>query len=272
MVHVCARLGFIKGTDESVDQRQRRARQLDYRRAKEHGGYDAADRIVRACMDAAEPVIDHMVDVVFPLMEEGRRLISVVPHPPFDDWKGDGVGLVGRLRVKNALPLQYRARLAEVLGMDIDTEIVQRARVGRTKLDRFPRFLWQPSYTGSVNPAAAYVLVDDVFTVGGTLAALRAHILAGGGTVALMTTLAHGKGRAQPLALGAQTCDELLALFGANFGSFWKREIGHDADCLTEAEGRFLVRWAREEGSSQRGEPLLQRLRDRLFEAAAKGQ
>jgi hypothetical protein len=266
-VEVCVRLGFLKGRDLTAGRHQRTS---DYQLAKEQGDYDAAQRLVQACCAAAPGTVERIVDAVISHIERGTRVICIVPHPPFDDDAADGSDLIGKKRVRNALPLQYAHHLAALLGAEVEMNIVQKARVGRTKLSKFLRFLCQPGFEGAVDPGAVYVLVDDVFTMGGTLAALRSHIVRNEGTVACTTTLAHVTGRSQTLALQRQTWDELVKEFGAELDGFWTTEIGHGAQCLTEAEGQSLVQWAREQSSS--GSRLLQRLRDRLTEAAATGK
>jgi hypothetical protein len=205
-------------------------------------------------------------------MSKEIPLICVVPHPPFDDSSGIGALGVRRPKVTNTLPIQYAGEIAVQLDAQVDDKIVQKARVGRTKLTKFPRFLCQPCFEGEVRRDVAYILVDDVVTTGGTLAALRSYIIENGGTVAGITVLAHGSGQDRVLALSATRWQELHSLYGAEIGSFWEREIGHDAQCLTDAEGEILVRFGHQSLEDRPGVPLLQCLRDRLAEAAAKHQ
>ena len=271
VVHVLVRLGRLKGTDESLGK-GRTSNATDYTTAKENGDYHAAVRGINACADHSASVIDQMVDIIAPIYETGQKLICAVPHPPFDDLQGDGADLVGKPLVKNALPLAYQAWISETFGADPDQTIIQKARVGRTKLGRMPRYLCQPAFDGHVDPTAAYILADDVCTMGGSLAALRSHIITHGGKVVLITTLAHSSGRSQALAISGKTWDKLSSLFGGEFATFWEGEIGHDPRCLTEAEGSGLVQWSLDEGGGRTGQFLLQHLRSRLATAAATGK
>jgi hypothetical protein len=244
-VYVCAKLTVLNGNEPGLPASRRPL----YLAAKLGGSQDSAAKIVTACI--SDTVIDRIIDDTASFMMKGTPLVCVVPHPPFDDLDGVGADLAGRPRVRNALPIQYAAQLKEILDAEIDTEIVEIGRVSRTKLRRFPS-----RFDGAVRQDAAYILVDDVFTSGGTLAALRSHILGAGGTVAAVTTLAHGSGQWQPLALSDGTWHELCSIYGRDLDPFWRREIGHDARNLTEAEGRTLARWGTYQSSRPpRGAP-----------------
>jgi hypothetical protein len=261
--YVCVRYGVLTGRELKAGAFERRG---IYQAAKFRGDHDAAQRLVSECI--SNNVIDRIIDDVTPYLIKGTPLVCVVPHPPFFDTAAGGADLPSKPKVTNALPLQYAGHLAVLLDATIDTEIVQKARVGRTGLTAFPRLLWQPSFDGQVRPDVAYIIVDDVLTHGGTIAALRSHIVQGGGTVATYTTLAHWSGEFRPLALSGGTWQQLWSLYGNGLSSFWEREIGHDARHLSEAEGRFLAKWGFEQ--ERTGQPLLECLRDRLAEAAAK--
>lgn len=266
-VYVCTSLGHLNGGGLSHASGGRERARL-YDQAKFHGHHPSADVIVRECL--TDRVIDRIIDDLEPYMARGTPIRCVVPHPPFDDIAGGGADSVWRPKVTNTLPVQYAARLSVLLEGEFDNEIIQKARVGRTKLTNFPRFLCQPSFAGVVLPDVAYILVDDVVSTGGTLAALRSYIIANGGKVVGTTVLAHGSGHDRELALSTDTSQRLHGLYGAELGSFWEREIGHDAGCLTDAEGQILVRFGHESLKKWPGVPLLQCLRDRLAEAAAK--
>jgi hypothetical protein len=261
-VYICTRLGVLNGREFQTGSLERRA---IYQQAKFHGDHDAAQKLVSDCV--SEDVLDWLVDDILAPLARGVPIVCIVPHPPFYDTASGGADLPSRPKVTNTLPLQYAAHLARTLDAEIDTQIIQKARVGRTGLTRFPRLLWQPSFDGEVRRDVAYIIVDDVLTLGGTIASLRSYIVSGGGTVRAYTALAHWTGQSHPLALSGETWQQLCSLYGNGFGSFWEREIGHDARYLSEAEGRVLAKWGFEQDRT--GEPLLECLRDRLAQAAA---
>jgi hypothetical protein len=187
----------------------------------------------------------------------------VVPHPEYDPYDPGA----DPLKITNALPFAIAARLAGELDCEVDEEIVEVARPGRTKLTRFPRFIWQPAFQGAVRPDRAYILADDNCTLGGTFAMLRHHIVSHGGTVAAATTLSNGDGQDCRFPVAQQTVAVLVSQYGSDVSAYWKQEIGHDIQCLTHGEAAFLHEWGEERGA---GTGLFQLLRDRV--AKAKGQ
>jgi hypothetical protein len=251
-VYVCARWERLK------------AHEL-YAVAKSNGDFSAANRLVTKFV--SENVLDRLIDDATPFILAKRPLLVGVPHPPFND--ADGTSFELKENLKNAIPFQFGSHIARLLDGDLDTEITQIARVGRTKLNPFERFLYQPVYQGDVRRDAAYILVDDVYSRGGTLAALRSHIVSKGGTVCSFAVLASSSGQWSPLALKKETCERLLRLFGPSLDVFWSEEIGHDISCLTEAEGATLAVWAAH--LEERGPALVQRLRNQLFAIAGQG-
>jgi len=240
-----------------------RAERAEYLSAKTRFDQIAAAAVVERCM--SEEVLDQFCDLIIPKGLNGRL---VLPYPDFDDEMVGG----GKART-NALPYAYAAYLSEMSGLPIDEEIVQSARVGRTKLNRLQRFLWQPHFGGNVRTDQPYILVDDVMTTGGTLAALRSYIERNGGTVLFATVLANRAGQNQPFAITQETLKLLGDTLGEGFEPFWRETIGHEASCLTEFEGRVLIDWCNDDeqaahGAGARG-ALLQRLRTRLDAVAS---
>lgn len=83
----------------------------------------------------------------------------------------------------NAIPLLLSIFCAKFLGGNNETDIVQLQRVFHTGADPMERLRLRPSFEGWVSPQESYVLVDDVTSMGGTLAELANYIQLNGGDV-----------------------------------------------------------------------------------------
>ena len=244
----------------------RRPRKIQYSAAKHDFDADAATEIVQTIVTG--PQYDAIVQSV---IEAGdSEIIVSYPHPTFENGYQNGDP---RKRVTNALPFVFAEFLAERLGAQVDENIEQIARIGRTKMKRWERFLYQPCFRGDVAPGAHYIIVDDVMTLGATFAALRSHIVGNGGIICAVAALAHKDGVNQPFPILAPTIDERRGLYGDGLFEEWKETIGHDAQKLTQSEGSFLCEWGRdrEREGVARGHALLQRVRARLDQAASNG-
>ena len=197
---------------------------------------------------------DRIVASILPWLEAGRSVTFVWPTPGFasSDASHD-------LRhTTNAIPAAVAADLADVIGGELNDSILQVARPGRTRLTKLQRYLYQPIFDGDVDPITGYVLVDDTYTTGGTLAALRSYILASGGTVISACALCtSGAIPGRKFSLADSTHAGLMEVYGPDLVPFWIEEVGHDPRCLTDDEGELLRRTPGERG----WEPPLQRLR-----------
>jgi len=273
-VIVHSTLSDIKGT---TPLKKENLGELDHRKplykaAKYQNDMDAAVQLVDECVceEKIELVVEHVASAITQSSQTPR---IVFPHSAFDDEDGDGGAAVETGEISNAIPFALAGYMAGILGGEIETDVVQAARVSRTKLNTFTRFLWQPKFDGLIRERHPYVIVDDVATNGGTLAALRGHIIRNGGTVVCCTVLAHTKGKDVDFAVSADTLTDLRLCFGDGIGEYWKDTIGHELHCLTDAEGKKLIEWADQNCVSKRG--TLERLHDlgeRIVKAAATGQ
>ncbi|TXM70943.1 phosphoribosyltransferase [Methylobacterium sp. WL69] len=230
-----------------------------YERAKRGYCPEAAAEIVEECVDMR--IVDLLIDALF---EVNKPALIVCPCPGFNDGHDDPV--VNPLPT-NAIPAAFSALLAAELGCDVDADIIQIARPGRTVLNKFERYLWQPCYEGAVRSDRAYIIADDVCTNGGTLAMLRSHIVSQGGTVIAATTLGHTTGNSQSFPIERATLGVLMSAYGSGLQSLWREEIGHEPQCLTDGEGIGLAEWTRERVGRGTQERALQCLRDRFAEA-----
>jgi hypothetical protein len=227
---------------------------------------DAALEIVQDVVRG--PSLDSLIEIA--VRDDIQTPLIVHPHPAFENGYQDGDPASG---VTNALPFAFSEYLAELLGGQVDENIEQIARIGRTKMDRWQRFLYQPVFTGDVIAGAHYIIADDVVTLGATLAALRSHIVRHGGIVSAVTALAHKHGVNQQFPILENTVNEIRGFFGHGIFERWKEALGHDVQSLTEPEGLFLCEWGRdrEQEGHSRGDGLLQRIRARLDQAASNG-
>lgn len=263
-VWVHDKLSVMKGTEEGPRITKAKAAAL-YQAAKTQNDMDAAYQIVDFMWRDA--VFENLLSKV---VLGGKRPIIVSPHPSFDDEDVIDCDAPFRVSARNAIPFALAAKLRISLNGLENVEIKQGARVGRTKLPRFPKFLFQPHFVGEVATDRPYILVDDNVGLGGTLASLYSHIANHGGTVIGVATLAHSTGRDVPLALTVQTRDALYETYGHEVTALWKEKVGHEPTCLTEGEGGFLVDWqsSPEDRKRPAGERL-HALRTRLDRARA---
>jgi hypothetical protein len=254
-----SKLAVMKGEKESSRETKANVKAL-YAAAKRENDHEAARTLVDLLWrpEAEERIADAII-------AGGVKPIIAFPNPGFDDDEQIDWDAGNRTGSRNAIPYAIAERLRASLGGFGNETVLQSARVGRTKLGRFPRFVFQPSFTGEVDPTRPYVLVDDTFTLGGTLAVMRSYIVGRGGTVLGVTALAHKIGRDLPFALRPDTRNSLSALYGSELNALWEGKIGHEPARLSDAEGRFLLEWG--EDRSERGSALLHRLGTRLDQA-----
>ena len=134
----------------------------------------------------------------------------------------------------NALPLILSMMCATMLHGENETDIVQLQRVFHTGADPMERLRLRPSFEGAVLPGKGYVLVDDVSSMGGTLAELANYILLNGGRV-LGTILLVNAGRSrffQPMKrhirlLEERFNDEIRQIFGIHTTALTANEAGY---------------------------------------------
>ncbi|TFW27523.1 phosphoribosyltransferase [Massilia horti] len=157
---------------------------------------------------------------------EGKNPILAAVHAR----KLEGLSVVGAVLASG---------LQQLLGWEMDTELVQANIVDHHGDIGISRLACQAVFDGFVQAGRAYVLVDDFIGLGGTMANLRGHILRHGGQV-LGATVLTGKPAAAALVPDAATLLEARSKHGS-IESWWRDQFGFGFDCLTAAEAGFVV-------------------------------
>ena len=140
---------------------------------------------------------------------------------------------------RNKIPLMAAEVLADRLGLEVEYDIVQTHKVGRTNQGADHRLAFNPSFSGEVEAGERYLVVDDTLTMGGTVASLRGYIEnRGGHVVGGMVMTAH------PGALDIKVKQKMLHSIerkhGATMDEYWKQEFGYGIDQLTQGEAGHL--------------------------------
>ena len=189
---------------------------------KAHAAYAAAKAgsaaaAVQLVMDLAEPLAD-LVRVAIP-----PDVIFVAPHAK--EASGD-----------NAIPQVLARALAHTVNAEVDRDVVQRTRVFHTGADPMVRLNNRSLFDGSVRLGARYVLVDDVATMGGTLADLADYVQIGGGSVVGVVVLVNAarSGRLAPAARGT-------AMLERRYGDAIREIFQIAPAALTAEEAQYLI-------------------------------
>jgi len=142
---------------------------------KAHPAYRAAKAgDARSAVDLVEGLAGPLITQT--AKQFGPNAIYVAPHA--QEATGD-----------NAIPQVLVEAIADLAGGQADRDIVQTSRVFHTGADPMERLNNRAEFDGDVRPGDRYVLVDDVATMGGTLAELSHYIQAMGGLVAGVAVL-----------------------------------------------------------------------------------
>jgi hypothetical protein len=136
----------------------------------------------------------------------------------------------------NAIPQILADACAIVSGGEVDMGIVQTTRVFHTGADPMERLMTRPMFEGEVVRDQSYVLVDDVTTMGGTLAELSNYIQANGGKILGIVVIVNA-GRDKKFTPSKR----IIGLLNERFGDEIKRIFGIALPALTVNEANYLV-------------------------------
>jgi adenine/guanine phosphoribosyltransferase-like PRPP-binding protein len=127
----------------------------------------------------------------------------------------------------NAIPDAMAQALATALGLAMAPYDLRQANyVAHTKADGWHRLATPATFTGTVTPDIAYLLVDDHVGFGGTIANLRGYIEARGGHVIGMTTLTETRD-ARKIAIRPETRFMLESRHGRDLDQLWRARFAH---------------------------------------------
>jgi len=140
---------------------------------------------------------------------------------------------------RNKIPLAIAEVLADRLGLEVDYSICQIERVRRTGASADHRLAFSPSFDGSVVPGQAYLIVDDTLTMGGTLAALRGHLIQQGGVVLGAAVMTAHEG-ALNLPVTPSMLERIQQKHGNAMNEYWQQEFGYGIERLTQGEAGHL--------------------------------
>ena len=136
----------------------------------------------------------------------------------------------------NAIPQVFAEVCAMVFEASADQTIVQTTKVYHTGADAMERLALRPEFNGDVQQGKRYVLVDDVSSLGGTLAELAHYIQSQGGVVHGIFVLVNA-GRLKSFSPDKQTLKTLESRYGNELIDIF----GIAVNALTANEARYLV-------------------------------
>lgn len=142
----------------------------------------------------------------------------------------------------NVIPFTYATKF-EKYGMTVDFGIVETRSAHHTGTSTFKRVTNRPSYNGEIKKGAKYIIVDDVFAMGGTINTLRNYIEDNGGEVVAISTLTPGYDNITRIAITDETLYNLIKLDkeGDVLNAIRKLEIADNYECITEAFGKYIL-------------------------------
>lgn len=169
-----------------------------------------------------------LIELALPWLYEHRErfepgLIFVAPHAR--EATGD-----------NAIPQALAAVCGIMYRGLVDNEIVQSDRVFHTGADAMERMAARAQFEGRVIPGAKYVLVDDVTSLGGTLAELSNYIQVFGGVVHDVLVLVNA-GRDKALV----PQKHFVQLLQERFDDEFTEIFGIEPHALTANEAQYLA-------------------------------
>lgn len=215
--------------------------QPEYEQAKRGGNYVAAFSIAERLMS---PEALAMISSKANLQRFDADPVLARPIVVAPTKLGD--------RSKNLIPVACAHLTAYRLGLGVCRDIYQVDSASRTGKSATARLLSQPEFEGPVQRGREYIIVDDVYTMGGSVASLVGHIEANGGKVSCVSVLAAQskeklntkekfKPRELSLSITDKTLNEIDKKHGWCFVRKFEEAVGISIASLTNREGAFVA-------------------------------
>ena len=183
--------------------------------------------------EAAVELVDKLVDdkIISQLAELYPNAI-VVPIPSMETAD----------KKPNAIPLAY-ARKFEKAGLQITDDIIEIDSAHHTGKKSFKRVVNRPHFDGTIEQGREYIIVDDVFAMGGTINSMRNFIEDKGGNVVAVSTLTPSVENSKILAITDENLNSLKSLDkkGDLLNAIRKLDIAENFEALTDPIGKYIV-------------------------------
>lgn len=136
----------------------------------------------------------------------------------------------------NRLPTALAYHYANAAGGSVSDSIFESRKAYHTGMNAMERLVSRANFSGKVEPGRKYVLVDDVTTVGSTLADLASYIQENGGEVIGSVLLANAT-RSGNMFANVKTLKRLEEQYGNEIRELFSIE----PSALTQEEAQYLI-------------------------------
>lgn len=136
----------------------------------------------------------------------------------------------------NRIPTAMAYHYANAVGGQVSDQIFETDKAYHTGMNAMERLVSRTNFSGKVEPGRKYVLVDDVTTVGSTLADLAAYIQSQGGEV-IGSALLSNATRSGSMFANVKTTKRL----GEQYGNEIRELFNIEPSALTNEEAQYLL-------------------------------
>ena len=141
----------------------------------------------------------------------------------------------------NAIPLAY-AEQFEQFGLNVADDIIEIDSIHHTGKKAFKRVVNRPHFDGNIQAGKEYIIVDDVYAMGGTVNSMRSFIENKGGKVVAVSTLTPSVENSKILAITEEHLDQLKEIDknGELKNAIRNLDIAENFESLTDPIGQYI--------------------------------